>query len=103
MKTGSFCRAAAASLVVLFSVLICVLAACGRTSEEDGPAAGVRAMLREDRRIIHAYGMLTADGEEYTYTNSREALRNVIDNSDRRFIEVDLCRTTDGLIVCGHH
>lgn len=56
-----------------------------------------------ERYIIHAGGKLFDDeGNEYTYTNSKDALLNCWTNEDH-FIELDFVQTSDGYWVCAHN
>ena len=62
----------------------------------------MRNALSEDGHIIHAGGfLLTASGEQVSYTNSKEALENLYKQGNR-FCEIDLQETSDGMVICGH-
>ena len=62
----------------------------------------MRESLSRDGHIIHAGGfMVTANGEQVTYTNSLEALENLYERGNR-FCEIDLQETWDGMVICGH-
>ena len=63
----------------------------------------VRAFFKKEARIIHACGLIESEGTEYTYTNSQEALHNVLDTTDRKIIEIDFKKTYDGQVICGHY
>ncbi len=58
--------------------------------------------LLKERYVIHAGGVLyDSDGNEYTYTNTKEALLNC-KQEGHRFIELDFMKTSDGYWVCAH-
>ena len=62
----------------------------------------LRQQLAEDGCIIHAGGYITlSDGTQVSYTNSLEALENCWRNG-KRFCEIDLQETSDGILICGH-
>ena len=61
----------------------------------------LREMLSEDGHIIHAGGFLETGEGVVTYTNSLEALENLYAKG-RRFCEIDLQETSDGMLICGH-
>lgn len=59
--------------------------------------------LAQEKTVIHACGsIIGASGEEYTYTNSSEALNNCLANNNH-FIEIDFDFTSDGKLVCCHY
>ena len=60
-----------------------------------------RKLLADNRYIIHAGGYIEDDGKLFSYTNSREALRNCYDKGNR-ISEFDLMITADDQIVCAH-
>lgn len=63
---------------------------------------GGQSLFTKDRYIIHAGGFVEgSDGQQLSYTNSREALQSCYDNGNR-ICEIDLMRTLDGKIVCAH-
>lgn len=72
------------------------------------PTAGTRqtppleGLLLENGRIIHAGGEIAGEnGENYTYTNSAEALVNAY-RSGNRVMEFDFTWTSDGQLACLH-
>ena len=90
---------AIAALVIAAAAVIAVLVVF--------PARGVitvpqcRKLLTDNRYIIHAGGYIEDDGKLFSYTNSREALKNCYD-SGNRISEFDLMITVDDQIVCAH-
>ena len=61
----------------------------------------IRKTFSDNRYIIHACGFVCDDeGNEYDYTNSKEALENTLSEGNR-IIEVDFHYTSDGTLVCG--
>ncbi len=61
-----------------------------------------RELLANEKYIIHAGGFVTGeDGQQYSYTNSVEALNSCYDNGNR-IAEFDLMITSDDEIVCAH-
>lgn len=68
----------------------------------DPPIMRLRQQMAEDGCVIHAGGYLTAsDGTRFSCTNSLEALENCYQNG-KRFCEIDLQETSDGMLICGH-
>ncbi len=68
----------------------------------NGEVEEIRRLLGKEGHVIHAGGLVTGgDGEEYSYTNSLEALTNLYARGDR-VCEIDLQETVDGLLICGH-
>ena len=76
--------------IILLTVLLCL------ARPLDGPAEGVN-ILSPNHLIAHAGGVING----HTYTNSKEALINALDNGFR-YIELDLYETTDSNLVCLH-
>ena len=83
---------------VMLLVLLSVFFHCTAGSEVER----IRESFSKDGHIIHAGGLLvTANGEQVTYTNSLEALENLYEQGNR-FCEIDLQETWDGMVICGH-
>ena len=69
----------------------------GSTEIED-----LREAIRDQKHIVHAGGVLkTQKGDEVTYTNSLDALRNMYD-AGNRFCEIDIREASDGVLICAH-
>ena len=83
-----------AVLLLLGLIFMAVLLWLTRPLEES--AEDINA-LSQDYLIAHAGGAI--DGR--TYTNSKKALMNALDNGFR-YIELDLFETPDGNLVCTH-
>lgn len=83
-----------AVLLLLGLIFMAVLLWLTRPLEES--AEDINA-LSQDYLIAHAGGAI--DGR--TYTNSKKALMNALDNGFR-YIELDLFETPDGNVVCTH-
>ena len=79
--------------VLLVLILFAVLLWLARPLDEPSERINV---LSPNHLIAHAGGAI--DG--YTYTNSKDALMNALDNGFH-FIELDLCVTPQG-VVCSH-
>lgn len=84
------------SLIILISGVLLIVALLWLTRPLEKSVEDINA-LNPNHLIAHAGGAI--DG--YTYTNSREALMNALDNGFR-YIELDLYETTDSNVVCLH-
>ena len=90
----------AASLLAILFFLVLLWAAL--LPAADPALLQLRQQMAENGRIIHAGGFLTlSDGTRVSYTNSNEALENCVRNG-KRFCEIDLQETSDGMLICGH-
>ena len=70
--------------------------------ESTKKAYGMRNAFTENKYIIHACGMISdSEGNEFDYTNSKEALENSYALGNR-IIEIDFHYTSDHELVCGH-
>ncbi len=76
------------STIAILAILMC---GCGKNDNKADYS------WTANRTIVHALGVV--DGE--TYTNSREALQNSLEQGQTVF-EVDLGMTKDGYLVCAH-
>ena len=84
-------------IVLLIALLWAVLPV-----SEDQALLHLRQQMAKDGCIIHAGGFLTlSNGTQVSYTNSLEALENCI-RKGKRFCEIDLQETSDGMLICGH-
>jgi len=93
MKIAAFFLAILLLLVLLWAVL---------PSAVDPATLKLRRLMAEEGCVIHAGGFLTlSDGSRVSYTNSLEALENCVRNG-KRFCEIDLQETSDGMLICGH-
>ena len=92
--------------MALFLVLCFSVCGCSRKDAvqevSESSTENIRTLLKEEKWIVHACGRIEADGMGFIYTNSSEALHNVLDHTKHRIIEVDFLKTTDGEVVCGH-
>ena len=62
----------------------------------------LRETIRNQKHIVHAGGALkTQGGDEVTYSNSLDALRNMYD-AGNRFCEIDIREASDGVLICAH-
>ena len=90
------------AVLLLGILLLLTLLWAALPSAVDPALMQLRRKLSEDGCIIHAGGFLTLpDGTQVSYTNSLEALENCYHNG-KRFCEVDLQETSDGMLICGH-
>lgn len=75
-----------------------VACSSGKTPEN---IESIRTIFSESKYIIHACGFISdSDGNEYDYTNSKEALEKSL-AAGNRIIEIDFHYTSDGALVCG--
>ena len=93
-KVKRFIKWLALMLLLFGFILMAVLFWLARPLEESTLNDNV---LSSRYLIAHAGGSI--DG--YTYTNSKEAFTNALNNGFR-YIELDLFKTSDGNIVCSH-
>ena len=84
------------SVIILISCVLLIIALLWLTRPLEKSVEDINA-LSPNHLIAHAGG--TIDG--HTYTNSKEALINALDNGFR-YVELDLYETTDSNVVCLH-
>ena len=90
------------TLLLLGILLLLGLLWAALPAAADPTLLQLRRQMVEDGCIVHAGGYLTvSDGTQLTYTNSLEALENCYRNG-KRFCEIDLQETADGMLICGH-
>ena len=95
MKT--FTRVVILGTLLFFLPQIC---GCSNNTVPDNIAT-MRETFSDNKYIIHACGFINDDeGNEYDYTNSKEALEKSLSEGNR-LIEVDFHYTNDGTLVCG--
>jgi len=89
--------------VFLLTILIFLVLLWAALPSAVSPATlQLRHRMAEEGCIIHAGGFLSlSDGTRVSYTNSLEALENCVRNG-KRFCEIDLQETSDGILICGH-
>jgi len=93
LKIATFLLAILIFLVLLWAAL---------PSAVSSATLQLRHRMAEEGCIVHAGGFLTlSDGTRVSYTNSFEALENCVRNG-KRFCEIDLQETSDGMLICGH-
>lgn len=80
--------------LLLFTILVFVFLWLARPLEKSSEDINV---LCSNHLIAHAGGAING----HTYTNSKEALQDALDNGFR-YIELDLYETTDNNVVCLH-
>ena len=89
-------------IVTMLEILFCLalVCGCGNVGTPDN-IKEMRNIFSESKYIIHACGFINDDeGNEYDYTNSKEALERSL-LAGNRIIEVDFHYTNDGALVCG--
>ncbi|WP_026665955.1 glycerophosphodiester phosphodiesterase family protein [Butyrivibrio sp. FC2001] len=87
------------ALILIFTCTLCGCSFSGKTPDE---IVKMRLFFMDNKYIIHACGMISdEDGNEYDYTNSKEALTNSLNNGNK-IIEIDFHYTSDHELVCGH-
>ncbi|WP_029321534.1 glycerophosphodiester phosphodiesterase family protein [Butyrivibrio sp. AE3004] len=86
--------------LIMISLFIFLI---GCTNSNDlSKIEAMRDFFSETKYIIHACGIISdSEGNEYDYTNSREALENSYAKGNR-IIEADFHYTSDHVLVCGH-
>ena len=89
------------SLAVLGTLLFCISFICGCGNTVPDNINAMRSTFSENKYIIHACGFINDDeGNEYDYTNSKEALERSL-SVGNRIIEIDFHYTSDHALVCG--
>ena len=92
-------------LLPVFSLILliaCTVCGCSLSGKVPDNIAKMRTFFQENKYIIHACGMITDDeGNEFDYTNSKEALTNALNNGNK-IIEIDFHYPSDHELVCGH-
>ncbi|WP_051205620.1 sulfatase-like hydrolase/transferase [Butyrivibrio sp. FC2001] len=72
------------------------------STKNTAETAKVREELIKEKHIVHAGGFInSADGTEYNYTSSVEAIENCY-NKGNKFCELDFLMTKDNQLVCAH-
>lgn len=90
------------AIMIFFVILFLALLWVALPISADPVLLQLRREIAEDGCIIHAGGFLPLpDGTEVPYTNSLEALENCY-RGGKKFCEVDLQETSDGMLICGH-
>ena len=86
--------------IFIGSFLLLFVSACSSSKIPENIDA-MRKIFSDGKYIIHACGFISDDeGNEYDYTNSKEALDRSL-AAGNRIIEVDFHYTSDGALVCG--
>ncbi len=87
-------------ICMVYQVLTCIRISDGLIRQRE--IAKMRNMIRTYRYIIHAGGFLEdKEGNQYSYTNSKETLESCYNNGNR-ISEYDFMLTKDGDMVCAH-
>ncbi len=99
------CRIVLFILLILLSVLLIMAGVKKRNDAliEAERLARFRDLIRSERTIVHAGGVIVSDddGLPYTYTNSYDALLQAYD-SGNRIVELDFMMSADGYMICAH-
>ncbi|MBP3736171.1 MAG: hypothetical protein J6I56_04045 [Lachnospiraceae bacterium] len=97
-------RRIAAHILTLSAVLLTAAAACAAypRMREERAILRLRGEIAREGCIMHAAGgIMDASGTLFSYTNSSQALHATV-AAGRRFIELDMALTTDGVPVMTH-